>query len=47
MARLIQDRIKKPMAEELLFGRLSQGGRVRVELSDGELEFEYEEAVVH
>ncbi len=47
MARVIQDRIKKPMAEELLFGRLSQGGKVRVELSDGELEFEYEEAAVH
>jgi ATP-dependent Clp protease ATP-binding subunit ClpA len=47
MARVIQDRIKKPMAEELLFGRLSQGGKVRVELSDGELEFDYEEAAVH
>ncbi|MGB5199307.1 MAG: ATP-dependent Clp protease ATP-binding subunit ClpA [Sedimenticolaceae bacterium] len=47
MARVIQDRIKKPMAEELLFGRLSQGGKVRVELADGELEFEYEEAAVH
>ncbi len=47
MARVIQDRIKKPMAEELLFGRLSQGGKVRVELSDGELEFEYEDVAVH
>ncbi|MHB1950865.1 MAG: ATP-dependent Clp protease ATP-binding subunit ClpA [Acidiferrobacteraceae bacterium] len=36
MARLIQDRIKKPLANELLFGRLVHGGTVRVsEGSDG------------
>ena len=30
MARVIQEHIKKPLAEELLFGRLAQGGKVRV-----------------
>jgi ATP-dependent Clp protease ATP-binding subunit ClpA len=37
MARLIQDKIKRPLAEELLFGRLAGGGTVRVYVSaDGE-----------
>jgi ATP-dependent Clp protease ATP-binding subunit ClpA len=31
MARVIQEHIKRPLAEELLFGRLSDGGHVRVE----------------
>jgi hypothetical protein len=30
MARLIQEQIKRPLAEELLFGRLVDGGTVRV-----------------
>ena len=30
MSRLIQDKIKKPLAEELLFGRLTHGGHVRI-----------------
>jgi ATP-dependent Clp protease ATP-binding subunit ClpA len=37
MARVIQDRIKRPLADELLFGKLAQGGRVSVEVRDGEL----------
>jgi ATP-dependent Clp protease ATP-binding subunit ClpA len=38
LARLIQEHIKKPLADELLFGRLKKGGLVRVELDpdDGE-----------
>jgi ATP-dependent Clp protease ATP-binding subunit ClpA len=47
MARLIQDKIKKPMAEELLFGSLSAGGRVKISVEDDELVFEYEGAAVH
>ncbi len=36
MARLIQEQIKRPLAEELLFGQLAEGGEVRVECeSDG------------
>jgi ATP-dependent Clp protease ATP-binding subunit ClpA len=37
MARLIQERIKRPLAEELLFGKLAGGGTVRVSLAkDGD-----------
>jgi ATP-dependent Clp protease ATP-binding subunit ClpA len=34
MSRLIQDMIRKALADELLFGRLVTGGRVTVELDD-------------
>ncbi len=37
MARLLQDRIKRPLADELLFGKLTNGGRVTVDVRDGEL----------
>ena len=38
MQRLIQDRIKKPLAEDILFGRLSDGGgNVVVDEEDGDL----------
>ena len=48
MSRLIQDKIKKPLAEELLFGALEEGGNVRVSLSDDdELEFAIESLAVH
>jgi ATP-dependent Clp protease ATP-binding subunit ClpA len=47
MARVIQEHIKKALAEELLFGRLAQGGRVRVDVVDGELSFDIEDALVH
>ena len=42
MGRLIQERIKAPLAEELLFGRLVGGGRVRVEVRGDELALEIE-----
>ncbi len=43
MARVIQNYIKKPLANELLFGELSSGGTVRVDLgSDNELTFSYD-----
>jgi ATP-dependent Clp protease ATP-binding subunit ClpA len=35
MARLIQERIKRPLAEELLFGKLVGGGSVRVSVAPG------------
>jgi len=47
MARVIQEHIKKALAEELLFGRLAQGGKVRVDVVDGELSFDIEDALVH
>jgi ATP-dependent Clp protease ATP-binding subunit ClpA len=39
MARLIQQHIKKPLAEELLFGRLANGGHLIVREQNGSLEF--------
>ncbi|MDT7603663.1 MAG: ATP-dependent Clp protease ATP-binding subunit ClpA, partial [Acidobacteriota bacterium] len=42
MARLIQQKIKEPLAEELLFGSsLEQGGEVTVEVRDDELQLNY------
>lgn len=38
MARVIQEHIKRPLAEELLFGSLTEGGHVRVTLGDDKLE---------
>jgi ATP-dependent Clp protease ATP-binding subunit ClpA len=40
MARLIQQHIKKPLANELLFGELLGGGAVRVFIRDGQVAFE-------
>ncbi len=40
MGRLIQEKIKQPLAEELLFGKLVHGGEVIVKLKDGALAFE-------
>ncbi|PPU95068.1 ATP-dependent Clp protease ATP-binding subunit ClpA [Xanthomonas albilineans] len=37
MARLIQDKVKRPLADELLFGKLVNGGRVTIDVRDGEL----------
>jgi len=37
MARVIQDKIKRPLADELLFGKLVGGGRVTIDVKDDEL----------
>ena len=37
MARLIQDKVKRPLAEELLFGRLGHGGHVIIELEGDDI----------
>ncbi|HJP99907.1 MAG TPA: ATP-dependent Clp protease ATP-binding subunit ClpA [Rhodanobacteraceae bacterium] len=37
MARLIQDKIKRAIADELLFGKLAEGGKVTLDVRDGEL----------
>ena len=45
MARLIQDTIRRALADELLFGKLQHGGRVTIDLGEGEkvvLKFEEE-----
>ncbi|HEY0629295.1 MAG TPA: ATP-dependent Clp protease ATP-binding subunit ClpA, partial [Sphingomicrobium sp.] len=40
MQRLVQEKIKQPLAEELLFGKLVDGGEVKVHIKDGQLAFE-------
>ncbi|MET1024808.1 MAG: ATP-dependent Clp protease ATP-binding subunit ClpA [Pseudoxanthomonas sp.] len=37
MARVIQDKVKRPLADELLFGKLIGGGRVSIDVKDDEL----------
>jgi ATP-dependent Clp protease ATP-binding subunit ClpA len=41
LARVIQERIKKPVANELLFGALAKGGGLKVDVAADELQFEY------
>ena len=41
LSRMIQEHIKKPLAEELLFGKLAKGGTVRVDIADDEPTFSY------
>ncbi|THD84967.1 ATP-dependent Clp protease ATP-binding subunit ClpA [Aliigemmobacter aestuarii] len=43
LARVIQENIKKPLAEELLFGRLQKGGVVRVAVKDDAIDLIVEE----
>jgi ATP-dependent Clp protease ATP-binding subunit ClpA len=40
MGRLLQEKIKQPLAEELLFGKLADGGEVHVTIKDGKPAFE-------
>jgi ATP-dependent Clp protease ATP-binding subunit ClpA len=42
LGRVIQEHIKKPLAEELLFGKLAKGGLVRVGVKDGAIDLEIE-----
>jgi len=42
MTRVIQEHIKKPLANALLFGNLSRGGNVLITVADGELSIEIE-----
>ncbi|MBT8437611.1 MAG: ATP-dependent Clp protease ATP-binding subunit ClpA, partial [Gammaproteobacteria bacterium] len=37
MARVIQDEIKQVLADELFFGELTSGGRVKIDIKDGSL----------
>ena len=41
LARVIQEHVKKPLAEELLFGKLAKGGLVVVRVKAGKLTFDY------
>ena len=42
MARLIQDNLKKSLANELLFGELADGGHVTVDVENDELSYEFD-----
>ena len=44
MARVIQEKVKRALADELLFGKLADGGEVRLSVRDGELLVECKEA---
>jgi ATP-dependent Clp protease ATP-binding subunit ClpA len=41
LARLIQEEIKRPLADELLFGKLAHGGSVQIGIQGENLTFEY------
>ncbi|MCI5061087.1 MAG: ATP-dependent Clp protease ATP-binding subunit ClpA [Alphaproteobacteria bacterium] len=41
LGRVIQEQIKKPLAEEVLFGELTEGGVVKIDLDDEELKFTF------
>ncbi len=43
LGRVIQEHVKRPLADELLFGRLAKGGVVKVTVKDGALDFELTE----
>ncbi len=45
MARLIAEKIKKPLADEVLFGKLSKGGTVKVSVENDELSFSFSKAL--
>ena len=42
LGRVIQEHIKKPLAEELLFGKLTKGGIVKVGVKDGKIDLRLE-----
>ena len=41
LKRLFEEKVKKPLSREILFGRLKDGGTVRVTLEKDELVFTY------
>jgi len=44
LARLIQEKIKKPLADELLFGKLADGGAVQIDYDGEKITFNYPDA---
>ena len=41
MTRLIQDKVKRVLADEMLFGRLKDGGKVEIDAPGDDLAFTY------
>lgn len=44
LERIIEQEIKKPLADELLFGSLAKGGRISVDVKEGKMKFNYQPA---
>jgi ATP-dependent Clp protease ATP-binding subunit ClpA len=42
LARVIQTEVRDPLTDEILFGRLEQGGTVTITLAEGRLAFGFE-----
>jgi len=42
LSRLIAEKIKKPLADEVLFGKLSKGGHIKIALKDDEIVFKFD-----
>jgi ATP-dependent Clp protease ATP-binding subunit ClpA len=47
LARLIQDKIKRPLAEELLFGKLQTGGNIYIDFKEGDFTFDIKKSDAH
>jgi ATP-dependent Clp protease ATP-binding subunit ClpA len=47
LARVIQEEVKRPLGDELLFGRLEHGGKVTVSAAEGKLAFTFEKGLVN
>ena len=43
LGRVIQKEVRDPLTDEILFGKLEQGGTVTIGVQDGQLTFSYEE----
>jgi ATP-dependent Clp protease ATP-binding subunit ClpA len=41
LARVIDEKVKRPLTDELLFGGLERGGKVVIDAVDGEIELKY------
>ena len=41
IGRLIDDQLRKPLANEVLFGKLENGGKVIAKLVDNKVKFEF------
>jgi ATP-dependent Clp protease ATP-binding subunit ClpA len=41
LARVLQDEVKRPLTDELLFGKLAGGGKVHVDVADGKVTFTF------
>ena len=44
MSRIIQDEVKTPLTDEVLFGKLQDGGIVKLSMKDEKLQIDYESA---